>query len=109
MVSIERFFFKHVVLGIYFNFFQSLSFIISIKQLSATTAERIGVCKIGVMLQFSGSTTPIGANGAIALHLLVVFNCKINFKFETLNTTNRCGVTTPIAPLQSVLLYLYHQ
>jgi hypothetical protein len=51
---------------------------------------------------------PIGAIGAMAPHVLVVFNCKINFKFETLNTTNRCGATTTIAPLQLVLLqYTY--
>jgi hypothetical protein len=53
--------------------------------------------------------SPIGAIGAIAPHLLLVFNCKINFNFETLNTTNRCGATTTIAPLQLVQLYLYHQ
>jgi hypothetical protein len=62
-----------------------------------------------VVLQFSGSTTPIGAIDAEVPHLLVVFNCKLNFNFETLNTTNRCGATTTIAPLHLVLLYLYHQ
>jgi hypothetical protein len=81
--------------GHLFQFFFSLHPLISIKQLSATTAERIGaVFWIGVVLQFSGSTTPIGAIGAIAPHLLLVFNCKINLNFETLNTTNRCGATT---------------
>ncbi len=43
MVSIERSCFKDVLLGIYFNFFFGLHPLISIKQLSATTAERIGV------------------------------------------------------------------
>jgi hypothetical protein len=56
-------------------------------------------------MQFSGSTTPIGAIGAVAPHLLVLFNCKLNFNVETLNTTNRCGATTTIAPLQLVLQY----
>ncbi len=55
-----------------------------------------------MVLQFSGSTTPIGAIGTIAPHLLVVLNCKINFNVETLNTTIRCGATTTIAPLQLV-------
>jgi hypothetical protein len=43
MVSIERSCLKHVVLGIYFNFYFSLHPLISVKQLSATTAQRIGV------------------------------------------------------------------
>jgi hypothetical protein len=69
-----------MVLGISFNFFQTPSFnYSSIEQVSAATAERIGV-----VLQFSGSTTPIDAIGAIAPHLLVLFSCKINFNFETL-------------------------
>ncbi len=60
MVSIKRSCFKHVVLGILFNFFSFSIPLISIKQLSATTAERIGVVYC-VVLQFSGSTTPVGA------------------------------------------------
>ncbi len=96
--------------GHLYQFFFNLHPLISIKQLSPTTAERIGVVYwIGVVLQFSGSITPICAIGATAPHLLVLFNCKINFNFETSNTTNRWGATTTIAPLQLVLLYLYHQ
>jgi hypothetical protein len=51
---------------------------------------------MSVVLQFSGSTTPIGTIGTIAPHLLVVFNCKMNLNFETLNTTNRCGAATKL-------------
>jgi hypothetical protein len=59
-----------------------------------------------VVLQFSGSTTLIGAIGDIAPHLLVLFNCKINLNFETLNTTYTVGVvlqlynsTTPVGAI----------
>ncbi len=46
----------------FISIFFSLHPLISIKQLGSTTAERIGVVYcIGVVLQFSGSTTPVGA------------------------------------------------
>ncbi len=84
MVSIERSYqLKGLPLNMwcweFISIFFSLHPLISIIQLRTTTAERIGVVYwIGVLLQVSGRTTPVGA-------IICTY------------TTNRCGAIVPIA------------
>jgi hypothetical protein len=58
--------------------FPSLHPLISIKQLSTTTAERIGVVyRIGVVLEVIGSTTPILHCFAFVAPIGVRYHCKM--------------------------------
>jgi hypothetical protein len=64
----------------FISIFFSLHPLISIKQLSATTAERIGV-----VLQLSGSTTPVGA--------IILYLYQQQVWCYTANSTNWSGAT----------------
>ncbi len=63
---------------VFISIFFSLHPLISIKQLSTTVAERIGVVYwIGVVLQVSGSTTPIFHCFAFVAQIGVRYHCKM--------------------------------